>query len=271
MRNWTCKVFEIAWLLALGAILANGQIAARVQTDAANSSPDSFSELNDLIHFGDLVEVDVVGSTEFDWRGEVTPEGTLGGLNFTESPIIALCRKGSDVALEIARSYSKFLNTPQVTVDILDRSNRPFAVLTGAVRKPQRFKLLKDVTLRELIVFSGGFSENAEGRIEIRRQPAAACVGLPGEGPATGKSAANSVAGPETEFREIKIGDILSGKFDPNFAIRYGDFLIVKSALPVYVIGNVPRPGRISMSEGLTVGRAVAAAGGLSDKIETAD
>jgi hypothetical protein len=27
-----------------------------------------------LIHLGDLIEVDVIGSTEYDWRGAVNPK-----------------------------------------------------------------------------------------------------------------------------------------------------------------------------------------------------
>ena len=37
------------------------------------------SEVN-LIHSGDLIDVDVVGSIEYDWRGRLNPEGFLDGI-----------------------------------------------------------------------------------------------------------------------------------------------------------------------------------------------
>jgi hypothetical protein len=63
----------------LGAVLASGAIHA--QSDQAN-----------LVHFGDLLEVDVIGSYEYDWRGTLTPDGYLDGLDTIENQIYGLCQ-----------------------------------------------------------------------------------------------------------------------------------------------------------------------------------
>jgi hypothetical protein len=49
-------------------------------------SENSRKELN-LVHPGDLVDVDVIGSTEYDWRATLTPEGFLEGGDYIENPI----------------------------------------------------------------------------------------------------------------------------------------------------------------------------------------
>src|SRR4051794_350450 len=70
----------------------------------------------DLVHFGDLVDVDVVGSLEYDWRGTLNPEGFLDGMDKLQDPVFALCRTESDIAGDIAKAYSTFLRDPKVIV-----------------------------------------------------------------------------------------------------------------------------------------------------------
>ncbi|HKX84258.1 MAG TPA: hypothetical protein VJL58_08565, partial [Pyrinomonadaceae bacterium] len=61
------------------------------------------ADKSDLVHFGDLIDVDVVGSFEFDWRGTLNPEGFLDGLEHVDKPVYALCRSESDIARSIER------------------------------------------------------------------------------------------------------------------------------------------------------------------------
>ena len=107
-----------------------------------------------LVHFGDLIEVDVIGSYEYDWRGSLNPEGFLDGLISIEDPIYALCRSEADLASAIERQL-KMLKEPKVAVRILDRSNRAIAFISGAVRSPKRFQIKRRVHLNELLVLSG--------------------------------------------------------------------------------------------------------------------
>ncbi|MGH9819117.1 MAG: hypothetical protein ACRD43_03015, partial [Pyrinomonadaceae bacterium] len=44
----------------------------------------------DLVHYGDVIDVDVVGSLDFDWRGTLNPEGFLDGMERIEDPVYAL-------------------------------------------------------------------------------------------------------------------------------------------------------------------------------------
>ena len=109
-----------------------------------------------MIHFGDLIEVDVVGSYDYDWRGTITPEGFLDGLDFVSEQVYALCRSEGEISNEIAKQYGKILRDPKVVVRILDRLNRAVAFVNGAVRAPQRFQIKRAVHLNELLVLTGG-------------------------------------------------------------------------------------------------------------------
>jgi hypothetical protein len=75
-----------------------------------------------LVHFGDLIEVDVVGSYEYDWRGSLTPEGFLDGLDYLENQIYGLCVSERDLSNAIQKEFAKTLRDPNVVVRILDRS-----------------------------------------------------------------------------------------------------------------------------------------------------
>jgi protein involved in polysaccharide export with SLBB domain len=204
------------------------------------------------IHFGDIVDVDFVGSFDFDWRGGLTREGFLDGLERAEKPVLALCRTEAAVAESVAEQHRYFLKEPKVVVKIVDRSNRALAYVSGAVRVPQRFQLRRAVSLLELIVLSGGITESSKGEIVIFRPPNLSCGG--GENGVDGK--------PKTI--SIKIADLLSGSADANQQIVTGDIVNVIEAPPVFVIGDVAAPRRMNLTPDLTLSRAIASAGGIS-------
>jgi protein involved in polysaccharide export with SLBB domain len=232
--------------------------------DTANNQ----SEM-DLIHYGDVIDVDVVGSMDFDWRGTLNPEGFLSGFDKVEEPIFALCRSETDVAAAINSQYAKILRDPKVVVRIIDRTNRAVAIIDGAVKKPQRFQIKRSVNLSEIIVLAGGITDRSSGEINIFRPPSLNCLD---------KVAANNKSdtfvkasqGNGSQMMNIRISDLLSAKEGSNPQILSGDIITVTEAQPIYVLGGVSSPGRISSKTTLTLSRAIAMAGGLS-KDATAD
>jgi polysaccharide biosynthesis/export protein len=195
--------------------------------------------------------VDVAGSFEFDWRGGLTPEGFLNGLERSPEQIYALCRSESAVAEDIARHYGVFLREPRVTVRILDRSGRAVAVLDGAVKRAYRFRIGRAVRLSELLALSGGITDDAGGEITILRSPASNCEPHPGETRAA-------------STRTIRITDMLEGAEGSNPYIVAGDDIRVVEALPIYLIGGIEVPRPIKARPGISLSRAVAMAGGLT-------
>lgn len=249
------------------------QIQSFAQT--ANTQPDSNDIPNEnktkiinkssdeLIHFGDLIEIDVIGSSEFDWRGTVNPEGFLDGVDFIDEPIQALCRDEASVAEDVAKSFSKILRNPQVTVKVLDRSGRPISYLYGAVRTPQRFKLNREIRLNELIILSGGITEKAGGEIEIIRSSFFDCVERQ---KFTEPENPNLKIKQETGTKtfKIKISDLIKGTSEANPVILTGDIVTIVEAEPIYIIGGVVNPRQINSASKMTLSRAIASAGGFT-------
>jgi len=244
------------------------------QTPTPTATPEiknqSDAELN-LIHLGDLIDVDVLGSFEYDWRGTLTPEGFINGLDSLENRVFGLCRSEEDIAREIAKSYSKFLRDPQVVVKILDRSNRPNSTLFGAVKTPQRVQIKRPVFLNELIILAGGFTEKASGEIQIFRPASLSCAAIvPPQTQTTetdNKSRERFISARQDNgslFINIRITDLLSGKKEANVQILAGDVVTVLEAQPIYVIGGVTTPRQIATRSQMTVSRAIAGAGGLT-------
>jgi protein involved in polysaccharide export with SLBB domain len=214
-----------------------------------NSQPNPL-ETQSFVHLGDLVEVDVLGSTEYDWRGKLTPEGYLDGLDYVEEPIFALCRKEEDIAKEITDSYKKFLRNPIVTVKILDASERPISTIYGAVNRPQRIKIKRPIRLNELLVLSGGFTERVSNELQIYRPQGADCQTI--------------LEKPSQDIIKISIKDLLSGKAEANPYIRMGDIINVFEADSIYLIGGVANPKQIFFREEMTLSRAINSVGGLA-------
>lgn len=208
-----------------------------------------------LIHFGDTIDVDVLGSLEYDWRGKTDDEGFLNDLPSVVDPIFALCRTEAELAAEIAEAYKQFIREPQVVVRVTDRSERQPALLLGAVRTPQRFRIQRPVRLSELVVLSGGITDRASGEVRIFRPSHFSC-------------ADHNKKQPDPQYLSVKLMDLLAGKPDANPFIRTGDVVTVEDAAPVYVTGGVVAPQRILFRPGLTLSRAVASAGGLSENGE---
>ncbi|HKX83767.1 MAG TPA: SLBB domain-containing protein, partial [Pyrinomonadaceae bacterium] len=202
------------------------------------------------IHQGDVVEIDEVGGFDFDWRGKLNPEGFLDGFTKIAEPIFARCRTPEEVAGDITREYAKILREPKVVVRILDRSDRALAYLDGAVKQPQRLRIKREVHLQELVVIGGGFTDKASGEITIFRPEGVSCAQAPDS----------------ARMRTIKISDILAGKPEANPKIISGDIVTIQAVQPVYLIGGVNNPGKTAWREGMTLSRAVAAAGGVSDR-----
>lgn len=218
----------------------------------------SQSDFRNRIHYGDLVDVDVVGSVDYDWRGTLTPEGFLDGFDLIPKQIFALCRSETDIASEIATEYARILRDPKVIVRVIDRSNRAVAMLNGAVRLPHRFRIQRPVRLNELIVYAGGISDSASGEIRIQRPKDLSCSGV--------TDPAKEQTGPTVLI--VKISDLLKGIAEANPHVLSGDIVTVLEAYPIYVIGGIARPGKIDSREQITLSRAIATAGGLLKNAE---
>lgn len=223
------------------------------ETSELNSKSTASAER--LIHNGDILDVDVLGSLEYDWRGKIDGDGFLSNLPSLNTSILALCRTEQELSRELTIAYSKLARNPMIVVRVIDSSERQPALLFGAVKSPQRFQIQRPAQLNELLIMSGGITEKASGDINIFRPAHASCV-EPNREQA------------ESQFIKVKLTDLLSGKTDANLQVRAGDVITVEEAASIYVTGGVAAPQRILFRAGLSVSRAIASAGGFSKEVE---
>lgn len=219
---------------------------------------------DDLIHFGDVIDVDVLGGFEFDWRGKLNPDGYLDGIDAYGEAIYGLCQSEKQVAEAIVKALAKILRTPSVEVRIIDRSDRAAVRLDGAVRTPSRFRLRRKVNLSELIVLAGGITDAASGGITILRPAKLAC------GPTLAAGDEKSLPRQDnaTQTLNITISDLLYGKTDANPEVFSGDLITVTRSSPIYVIGAVNNPRPLYTPSVITLSRAIAMAGGLTKQAD---
>lgn len=204
---------------------------------------------SERIHTGDLIEVDELGGFDYDWRGQLNPEGFLAGFSKVADPIFGRCKAPEELAEAIRLAYSKVLRDPRVRVRILNRSGRPPAFFEGAIKQPMRLQIRRDLHLRELVVIGGGFTDRASGVVTVLRPQNQSCE-TPQDEP--------------TKLHTVKIADILSGDRTVDVKILPGDIVTVPEVRPVYVIGGIGRPGKQDWRQGATVSRVIAAAGGVA-------
>jgi protein involved in polysaccharide export with SLBB domain len=271
----TSKLYRFSYFF-LSVLIWNNSLPAQTPTPTETPKTSLEAETrtipedeSNLIHLGDLIDVDVVGSTEFDWRGTLTPEGFLDGVDFIENPIFALCRNEEDVAKDVVAGYSRLLREPKVIVQILDRSNRALSIISGAVKTPQRVQIRRPIFLNELIIVSGGLTERASGEIQIFRPQNLSCAARKTISQETvGENRQRFVAASSedngAQYLNIRIIDLLNGKKEANPQILSGDIVTILEARSIYVIGGVANPKQISFRSQITLSRAIDSAGGLA-------
>lgn len=223
------------------------------------SSVDSQGIRRYLLGPGDTLDVRVFGQPDLNWQGEVDADGTLTSLPFIETPIRAQCKTDKEVQKEIIAAYSKFLKSPQISVRVTGRNSRPPAMIYGAVPAPTRVQMFRRVRLNELITQSGGYTERANGDIQVLHMEPVMC-------PEPGEIVEPLVSSDGQSINALKIyklADLIAGKPEANPVIRPGDVVTVMEAKPVYVTGNVVSAQPLLLRDGLTLSKALAMVGGV--------
>ncbi|HVS82467.1 MAG TPA: polysaccharide biosynthesis/export family protein [Pyrinomonadaceae bacterium] len=211
---------------------------------------------NYLLGPGDVLDVRVFGQSDLNTQAEIDGDGNITSLPFLEKPIRAQCLTEKEVQKSIATAYATYIRNPQVSVRISQRNSRPPATLYGAVRNPMMVTMMRRVRLHELIARSGGWTERASGTVQVIHTQPEMCP-EPGEVVIKRASATSSV---ESQIESYKLRELSNERGDPF--IRPGDVVIVMEGEPVYVTGAVLAPQPIFMKDELTLGRAIAMAGG---------
>jgi polysaccharide biosynthesis/export protein len=263
MNKTRILLTTIVSLVAVLSVLAQEQ--SQAPTPSQSPAIDLQGVRNYLLGPGDVLDVRVFGQSDLNTLAEIDGDGNISSLPFLEKPIRAMCFTEKEVQRSIASAYAAYIKNPQVSVRIAQRNSRPPATLYGAVRNPMLVTMMRRVRLHELIARSGGVTERASGTVQVIHTQAEMCP-EPGEVVMKRVSATSSV---DNQIESFKLRELGNESGDPF--IRPGDVVIVTEGEPVYVTGAVLAPQPIFMKDQLTLGHAIAMAGGAQRLANTGE
>lgn len=250
-------LFVFVLAISLFQVALSQQVPTNVNVEQQNGY---------LIGPGDEIEGKVLGEPQFDFKATIDENGKFQ-VPFVDKGVMAKCRTEKDLKDDVSQLLSKYLKSPLVSVNVVNRNSRPPATVYGEVQKPQQVDLRRKATLLELISFSGGPTKDASGTVQVFRTTPPMCTD---EGETTHWKAESDDSA-DIPSRIYTISNLKSGQEDANPIIYPGDLIFVRKAPPVYVIGevNVIR-GDISISEkGLSLMEAITQAGGVNREAKT--
>jgi polysaccharide export outer membrane protein len=216
---------------------------------------------------GDEVTGKVLGESQFDFVATIDVDGRME-VPFVEKPILAKCKTEGELRIEITQLLKKYLKSPQVHIRVSKRDSRPPVSIYGEVRQgSMQVPLSRRAYLLELISFAGGETEKSGGMIQVfrTRPPICAEPGQADWGPKTAD-------GIDVPSRMYSLAAMRRGREEANPEIFPGDIIVVQKAAPVYITGEVIKPGEMNIPEGgLPLMQAVAMANGMTREAKIKD
>lgn len=210
-----------------------------------------------VIGIRDVLRVDVWEQPELTRTAEVSQDGTIN------LPLVgnltASGRTVADLEREITeRLAGRYLVNPQVTLQVVEYRSKYVSVL-GEVggrggKGVGKYPLRGRTTLLEILTEAGLGEEAGSECVVIR----------PRQEPRTGEEGATASDG--GEVIRIDLPELMRGDLLQNIELQDGDAIFIPKAQHYYVIGEVDKPGRYKFEKGTTVLKAVATAGGLTEK-----
>lgn len=228
------------WIVLLFALVATGlggpvssSFAAPADDKTANAALASY-----ILGPDDVVEVSVLGRTDFTTRGRISSDGTI------QLPYLGVVNAGKKTARDFADSVAKSLEAggyfakPIVKVDIVSYASR-YIVVLGDVRQPGLVPIDRGYRLSEIIARVGGVADGGADYVVLRSE-------TDGE-------------------RRFKIADLATGDASQDPYVAAGDKVYVPHAELFFISGQVKGPGAFPLMTGMTLRMAIGRAGGLTD------
>ncbi|MBS0331212.1 MAG: SLBB domain-containing protein [Proteobacteria bacterium] len=213
--------------------------AAQPGAAAAGGGGEGAANWTYILGPEDVIEVSVVGRTDFTTRLRIRSDGTI------ELPYVGKRQAADKSAPELADLIGKGLAkagiyaNPVVNVEIVGYASRYVTVL-GAVAQPGLVPINRPYRISEIVARVGGLRENAAEYI-IERPP----------------------NGPE---RRIYIKQLATGDEKDDPYVQAGDKIYAPVAELFYISGQVHQPGGFTFTSDMTVRQAIARGGGLTDE-----
>lgn len=242
--------------LSLGLVVPSG---AQSQSTAVAEQDSSTYVLGP----GDELTVSAVDVQEFAKEPyRIAMDGTLTLPLAGSLPATGLTTE--QITAAIRERLSKYVKSPDVTVNLLEMRSQPVSVL-GEVRNPGVVQLMGQKSLFEVLSLAGGLNPDAGTTIRITRERQWGTIPLAG---------AKSDDSGQFWVAEIAVKDVLNGSSPgKNISIKPNDVITVPKGEIVYVLGAVKKSGGFVLDsrDRVTVLQALAMAEGLDHFASTAN
>ncbi len=223
-------------VLSFAAISVGARTFAQPAVAGANQNPPL------LISAGDLLEITVYDNPDLSQQVRVETGGFVN-LNLL-GPVKLGGMTAQDAGNWIAARYTakKYFINAQVTVLIKENATQTVSV-NGEVNHPGIFPLLTSRSVLDAISLAGGFTPLADTHVTIKHR-----------------------SGDEERVTVNLSADEAGKELDENAIVYPGDLVVVPRAGVVYVLGDVGRPGGLTMQDNgkITILQALAQAGGAN-------
>jgi polysaccharide biosynthesis/export protein len=233
--------------LARSPLLARGTISTMLlcvplllAARAADAPSGGLSALNP----GDAVSIEVYGQPDLTSTVYVGDDGTI------QVPLAGPVQIAGSNAIEAAKHIEQalqdgqYLRNPHVTLTVVHSTSQQVSVL-GEVHQPGQYAITPHTTVLDLLARAGGLNEDGADIIFILR---------PTDGGALERLPLNVA--------------MLSGGPDqpPSETLRPGDSVLIPRAAHFYINGEVNKPNKYPLHEGMTVIEAITLAGGVTPR-----
>lgn len=218
-----------------------------------------------LIGPGDEITGKVLGEPQFDFVATVDENGTIE-VPFFDKPVSAKCLSERELRIEVTKLLARYLRNPQASVRVTKRDSRPPVSIYGEVRQQLQFNLTRRAYLLEVISSAGGVTEKSGGVVQVFRTNPPIC-----SAPNSSNDWKTTASGDlDVPSRIYSLATMREGRDEANPEILPGDIVVVPKAAPVYVTGEVIRPGELSIPEGgLPLTQAIAMSSGITREAKT--
>jgi polysaccharide biosynthesis/export protein len=230
LRSLT-TAFAIGFSFVFGAV---GVLAAPAAAPAASADA---ADQTYILGTSDVIEVSVLTHAEFTTRGRIGEDGTVR-LPYLGS-VMAANKTPSQLSDALSRDLERggYYAHPIVKVDVISFASRYVTVL-GEVTSPGLIPVDRVYRVSEILARVGGVKDTASDYVVYR-----------------------PIQGVE---RRLLIKDLATGDTNQDPYVSPGDKIFSPKAELFYVSGQVNAPGAFPLLSDMTIGMAVARAGGVN-------
>lgn len=193
---------------------------------------------------GDVLRIAAFQSPELSLDVQVSDSGKIS------YPLVGVVEVAGQSPFDIGRLLERrlregnYFKQPQINVLIADYRSRMVSV-AGQVYRPGRYPIDRGtLRLSEVIALAGGVQPTGADDVTVLRDGA--------KGP---------------ERLTVNLAALFAGQgAAPDLTVQGGDRIFVDKAPRMYVRGEVQRPGEFQITPGISVGQALAVAGGVTPR-----